>query len=268
MIRVPAQEAHVSNQIHPTAVIAAGAEIGQGNVIGPFVVIEDDVVIGDRNTIGAHSVLKKGTRIGHDNTLHEHVIYAGTPQDLGFKAADTVAVLGNGNVLREFVTVHRATLKETGRTVIGDNNYFMATSHVAHDCQIGNHVILANDAVLAGHVHIEDRVFVSGGVKVHQWVHIGSYAMIGGNCKVTQDCLPYMITDGVPARVRGLNAVGLKRAGFTAGELRDLKNAFRILMETGSSLEQRLAELAQLKSPRVDHLIRFIGDTKRSFHRA
>jgi len=258
----------VSNQIHPTAVIAAGAVLGQGNVIGPFVVIEEDVVLGDRNAVGAHSVLKKGTRIGHDNTLHEHVVYAGIPQDLGFKPADTVAVLGNGNVLREFVTVHRATLKESGRTVIGDNNYFMATSHVAHDCQIGNHVILANDAALAGHVHIEDRVFVSGGVKVHQWVHIGTYAMIGGNSKVTQDCLPYMLTDGVPARVRGLNVIGLKRAGFTASDLRDLKNAYRILMGERSSLEQQLAELAELKSARVDHLIRFIGDSRRSFHHA
>jgi UDP-N-acetylglucosamine acyltransferase len=261
------EETIVSNQIHPTAVVSEKAQLGQGNWIGPFVVVEHDVVLGDNNTVAAHCVVKKGARIGHDNTLHEHVIFAGIPQDLGFKEADTYAEMGNGNVLREFVTVHRATLKETGRTVIGNNNYFMATAHIAHDCKIGNHVILANDAVLAGHVHIEDRVFVSGGVKVHQWAHIGEYAMIGGNSKITQDCLPYMITDGIPGQVRGLNLVGLRRAGFSADEVRDLKNAYRILLGERSTLEHQLAELEQLKSPRARHLIEFIRSSKRSFHR-
>ena len=258
----------MSNQIHPTAVVSDKAAFGRGNVIGPFVVIEDDVVFGDNNVVAAHSVVKKGARIGNDNKLHEHVVFAGIPQDLGFKEADTFAELGNNNVLREFVTVHRATLKETGRTVIGNNNYFMATAHIAHDCQIGNHVIFANDAVLAGHVHIEDRVFVSGGVKVHQWAHIGEYAMIGGNSKITQDCLPYMITDGIPGQVRGLNLVGLKRAGFSADELRELKSAYRILLGARSTLEQQLAELGELQSPRARHLVEFIRASKRGFHRA
>jgi UDP-N-acetylglucosamine acyltransferase len=258
----------MSNQIHPTAVVASQAELGRGNVVGPYVVIEPDVVLGDNNTVGAHSVVKKGARIGNDNRLHEHVVYGGVPQDLGFKEADTVAELGNGNVLREFVTVHRATLKESGRTVIGNNNYLMATAHVAHDCQIGNQVILANDAVLGGHVHVEDRAFVSGGVKVHQWVHIGEFAMIGGNSKITQDCLPYMITDGNPARVRGLNLVGLKRAGFSADELRELKDAYGILLGSHSTLDEQLAALAALKSARANHLIDFVRASKRSFHRA
>jgi UDP-N-acetylglucosamine acyltransferase len=258
----------VSNQIHPTAVISPQATLGQGNHIGPFVVIEDNVVMGDNNAVAAHCVIKYGARIGHGNTLHEHVVYAGIPQDLGFKAADTIAQLGDNNVLREFVTVHRATTKESGRTVIGNNNYFMATAHIAHDCQIGNHVIMANDAVLAGHVHIEDRVFVSGGVKVHQWAHIGEYAMIGGNSKITQDCLPYMITDGIPGRVRGLNLIGLKRAGFRLEELRELKAAYRILLGSRGSLETQLAELAQLSSPRARHLSEFIDRSKRGFHRS
>lgn len=256
-----------SNQIHPTAVVSSNSRLGRDNAIGPFVVIEDNVVIGDNNVIDAHSVIKYGARIGNSNRLHEHVVFAGVPQDLGFKDAETTAELGDGNVLREFVTVHRATTKETGRTVIGHNNYFMATAHIAHDCQLGNHIILANDAVLAGHVHIEDRVFVSGGVKVHQWVHIGEYAMIGGNSKITQDCLPYMITDGIPGRVRGLNLVGLKRAGFSAEDLRALKSAHRILLGSRGSLEEQLAELAQLGSPRTQHLLEFIRRSKRSFHR-
>lgn len=258
----------MSNQIHPTAVVSAAATLGQGNTIGPFVVIEENVAIGDNNVIAAHSVIKYGARIGNGNRIHEQVIFAGVPQDLGFKDTETFAELGNDNVLREFVTVSRATTKETGRTVIGNNNYFMATAHIAHDCQIGNHVIMANDAVLAGHVHIEDRVFVSGGVKVHQWAHIGEYAMIGGNSKITQDCLPYMITDGMPGRVRGLNLVGLKRAGFGAEELRELKAAYRILLGARGSLEDQLAELAQLTSPQARHLHEFIRNSKRSFHRS
>lgn len=258
----------MSNQIHPTAVVSPRAELGTGNQIGPFVVIEDDVVIGNENRIDAHCVIKDGARIGNANRLHEHVVYAGVPQDLGFKDAKTYAHLGNGNVLREFVTVNRATTKERGLTLIGDHNYFMATAHVAHDCQLGNHVIMANDAVLAGHVHIEDRVFISGGVKVHQWVHIGEYAMIGGNSKITQDCLPYMITDGHPGRVRGLNLVGLKRAGFKNEELRELKTAFRILLGARGSLEEQLAELEGLASPRARHLLDFLRASKRGFHRS
>ena len=258
----------MSNQIHPTAVVSPAAQLGQGNTIGPFVVIEDNVAIGDNNVVAAHSVIKYGARIANGNRFHEHVIYAVIPQDLVFKDDETFVVLCHNNVLREFATVHRATTKEAGRTVIGNNNYFMATAHIAHDCQIGNHVIMANDAVLAGHVHIEDRVFVSGGVKVHQWAHIGEYAMIGGNSKITQDCLPYMITDGMPGRVRGLNLVGLKRAGFSAEELRELKTAYRILLGERGSLEEQLAELAQLASPRARHLHQFIRNSKRSFHRS
>jgi UDP-N-acetylglucosamine acyltransferase len=257
----------MSNQIHPTADVSRSARLGQGNIVGPFVVIEDNVVIGDDNVLGAHSVIKYGARIGNKNKLHEHVVFAGTPQDLGFKDTETTAELGDGNVLREFVTVHRATTKEAGRTVIGNNNYFMVTAHIAHDCQLGNHIIMANDAVLGGHVHIGDHAFVSGGVKVHQWAHIGEYAMIGGNSKITQDCLPYMITDGVPARVRGLNLVGLKRAKFSAEDLRTLKSAYRILLGNRGSLEDQLAELAPLASPRTQHLIEFIRRSKRSFHR-
>lgn len=263
-----AQEAIVSNQIHPTAVISPQAELGTGNRIGPFVVIEDDVVLGNDNRIDAHSVIKDGARIGDANRFHEHVVYAGIPQDLGFKDAATYARLGSHNVLREFVTVHRATTKENGVTAIGDHNYFMATAHIAHDCQLGNHVIMANDAVLAGHVHIEDRVFVSGGVKIHQWAHIGEYAMIGGNSKITQDCLPYMITDGHPGRVRGLNLVGLKRAGFKLDELRALKHAFRVLLGARGSLEEQLVELEGMDSPRVQHLLKFIRASKRGFHRS
>ncbi len=261
-------EANVPNLIHPTAILSARAALGRRNAVGPYAVIEDDVVIGDDNRIGAHSVVKNGARIGNFNCIHEHVVFAGPPQDIGFQDTPTTAELGNGNVLREFVTVSRATSKEEGRTTIGDHNYFMACTHVAHDCRLGNHIIMANDAVLAGHVHIGDRVFISGGVKIHQFVQIGAYAMIGGNSKITQDCLPYMITDGIPGRVCGLNLVGLRRAGFSAAELSDLKAAHQILFGARGSLEQQLAGLEKLGTPTALHLLEFIRNSKRSFHRA
>jgi len=258
----------VSNQIHATAIVSDDAELGSGNTIGPFVVIEDNVVLGDNNRVNAHSVIKHGSRIGNDNCIHEHVVFGGNPQDFSFKDAETFAQMGNGNVLREYVTVNRATTKESGWTRIGDDNYFMAVSHVAHDCQLGNHIVMANDAGLAGHVHIGDRAFISGGVKIHQFTQIGAYAMIGGNSKITQDCLPYMITDGVPGKVRGLNSVGLKRAGFTMQDLRELKQAYRVLFDSHRDMEVILDELEQLDSSHAKYLADFIRTSKRNFHRA
>jgi len=258
----------VANQIHPSAIISTDAKLGTGNTVGPFVVIEDKAELGDNNRIGAHSVIKNGSRIGHGNSIHEHVVFGGNPQDLGFKDADTFAQLGDNNVLREFVTVNRATTKETGWTRVGNNNYFMTLCHVGHDCQLGSHIVLAPDAALGGHVHVGDRAFISGGVKIHQFSKVGCYAMIGGNSKITQDCLPYMITDGVPGKVRGLNSVGLKRAGFSAQELHNLKQAYRILFSSHRDLDVILGELEQLQSTHANHLVEFIRGSKRKFHRA
>lgn len=257
----------MGNQIHSTAIVSENAELGSGNTVGPFVVIEDNVVLGDNNRVDAHSVIKHGSRIGNGNSIHEHVVFGGNPQDFSFKNAETYVQMGSGNVLREYVTVNRATTKESGWTRIGDNNYFMAVSHVAHDCQLGNHIVMANDAVLAGHVHIGDRAFISGGVKIHQFTQIGAYAMIGGNSKITQDCLPYMITDGVPGKVRGLNSVGLKRAGFTMQDLRELKQAYRVLFDSHRDLEVILGELEKLESNHAKNLADFIKASKRNFHR-
>jgi UDP-N-acetylglucosamine acyltransferase len=259
----------MKNTIHPTAIVSAKAELGSDNTIGPFVVIEDNVVLGNNNRIGAHSVIKFGARIGNYNKFAEHVVFGGLPQDLNFdETANTFAELGDNNVLREFVTVHRATTKESGWTKIGDNNYFMTVTHVAHDCQLGNHITLAPDAMLGGHVHVSDRAFISGGVKVHQFAKIGAYAMIGGNSKITQDCLPYMITDGVPGKVRGLNLVGLKRARFDMQDIRQLKQAYRILFQSRRDLDEILNELEQLGSEHARNLAAFIRNSKRNFHRA
>jgi UDP-N-acetylglucosamine acyltransferase len=249
--------------------VSQKTELGDGNAIGPFVIVEDNVVLGNNNRIDGHSVIKSGSRIGNDNRFHEHVVFGGAPQDASFdESADTFAVLGDGNVLREYFTAHRATTKEEGYTTIGNHNYFMASTHVAHDCHLGDHITFATQAAIGGHVHIDDRAFVSGGVMVHQFAKIGAYAMLGGNSKITQDCLPFMITDGVPGRVRGLNLVGLKRAGYARDDIRALKEAYRILFGARRPLEDILTELEQHPSSHVQHLAEFIRNSKRNFHRA
>ena len=256
----------MSNAIHSTAIVSPKASLGSGNSIGPFVVIEDDVIIGNDNRIAAHAVLKQKTRIGNDNSLAEHVVLGGLPQDLSFSERLTFVELGNGNVLREGVTVNRAT-KENEATRLGDDNYLMALVHIGHDCQLGDRIVIAPSSGMGGHVHIADRAFISGGVMVHQFVHIGRFAMIGGNTKITQDTLPFMMTDGNPAIVRGLNMVGLKRAGFKLEEIRSLKQAYQTLFRSPHSLEDKLEQIKTLANNYTDELAQFISASRRGFHR-
>jgi UDP-N-acetylglucosamine acyltransferase len=259
----------VSNQIHPTAIIDPAAKLGRGNHVGAFAIIEADVALGDNNHVAAHAVLKRGTRMGNANQIYEHAVIGGVPQDLKFTdhSVLTHVQLGNHNVLREYVTINRAS-KAGAATVLGDGNFMMVNSHIGHDCKLGNNNTIVVSAGLAGHVTVEDKVFISGGVMIHQFCHIGSYAMLGGNAKITQDCLPYMITDGNPATVRGLNLVGLKRGGFSSEDIRILKEAFRILFLREKDLESNLQALEHMPHPQITHLLAFIRRAKRSFHRA
>ncbi len=254
------------NKIHSTAIVSDTAVLGKNNYIGPYVVIEDDVQLGDNNHIASHTVLKKHTRLGSDNTLAEHVVLAGLPQDLSFEDKPTYVELGDGNTLREGVTINRAT-KDNGMTRLGNHNYLMALVHVGHDCQLGDNIIIAPSSGIGGHVHIADKAFLSGGVMVHQFVQIGSYAMIGGNTKITQDTLPFMITDGVPATVHGLNLVGLKRAGFKMDTIRSLKEAYRILFRAALPLDDKLQKMMSIENEQTKQLVDFIRATKRNFHR-
>lgn len=254
------------NDIHSTAIVSDQAELGKGNRIGPYVIIEDDVQLGDNNHLAAQVVLKKYTRLGNDNTLAEHVVLAGLPQDIGFSEKPTYVELGDGNTLREGVTINRAT-KDNGATRLGNNNYLMALVHIGHDCQLGNNIIIAPSSGIGGHVQIADRAFISGGVMVHQFCRIGGYAMLGGNSKITQDCLPFMITDGVPATVHGLNIVGLKRAGFKMDAIKALKEAYRILFWSSQSLDDRLTQIATIDNEQVRTLFGFLQESKRGFHR-
>lgn len=253
--------------IHPSAVVSPAARLGQGVVIGPFAVIEEGVTLGDGCEIRAHAVIKRGSVLGALNRVHEGAVIGGEPQDVAFTGQDSGVVIGDRNLIREGVTIHRST-KPGGTTVVGCDCFIMAYAHVAHDDRIGDRVILANNVALAGHVEVADRAFVSGGVVVHQFCRVGRLAMLGGNSKVVQDCLPFVITDGSPARAVALNVVGLRRAGFAAGQLRTLRHAYRLLLRSGLPLERALEDLRALQDPAVDELVAFVRGSKRGFAHA
>lgn len=253
--------------IHPTAVVSPLANLGSGNTVGPFAVIESGVTLGDNNQLGAHCVLKSGTRMGNANVVAEHAVLGGTPQDLGFDSAtETFVNIGDENTFREFVTIHRAS-KEGQATRLGDGNFLMNGVHIAHDCGLGDNIVLAPYAAIGGHVHIEDRAFISGGVMIHQFTKVGCFAMIGGNSKITQDVLPYMITDGVPGQVKGLNKVGLRRAGVSPDEMRVLKQAYQLLFHAVRPKEAIVKELSAVDSEHCRHLAGFIRSSRRGYHR-
>jgi len=250
--------------IHPTSIISEKARLAPGVCVGPFAVIEPDTSIGEGSEIRAHACIKRFTTMGHSNIVYEGAVVGGEPQDVSYTESESRLIIGARNRIREGVTLHRGT--EAGsETVIGSDCFLMAYSHVAHNCRVSDRVIIANNVALAGHIEIEDRAFISGGVVVHQFCRIGRLAMIGGNSKVVQDCLPFVITDGNPARARGLNLVGLRRAGFKSTEIKNLKHAYRLLLRSGLKLEDALLELSEINDPAVDYLIGFIRASKRGF---
>ena len=257
----------MSNQIHSSAIVSSQAQLGDNNVIGPFAVIEAGVQLGDGNQIAAHTVIKRFTTMGNDNQVYEQTVIGGWPQHLAFKDGNvqTFCQIGDGNIFRESVTINRA-YHEGQSTILGNRNFLMSTAHVAHDCVVGDEITMASSVALAGHVTVGNKAFISGGVMVHQFVHVGRFAMIGGNSKITQDVLPFMITDGNPATVRGLNMVGLKRAGFSLADISTLKTAFQILFKEGN-LASNLAQLDTLEHDLARELSAFVQAADRGFHR-
>jgi UDP-N-acetylglucosamine acyltransferase len=250
--------------IHPTSIVAASARLGSSVVIGPYAIIEDDVVIGDGCRIASHAVIKRRTRFGARNSVAEQAVIGGDPQDLKFKDCDSTTEIGDDNVIREGVTIHRGS-RPGSATRVGSGCFLMAFCHIAHDCQFGNQVIVANGALFAGEVSVADRAFISGAVTVHQFCRIGRNAMIGASARIAQDALPFCITDGNPARARGLNRVGLKRNGFPAAEIAALKQAYRMLHSPGMSLREALERMAAIDSAAVGELKAFIEGSKRGF---
>ena len=255
-------------KIHETAVITPGARIGKDVEIGPYAVIGPNVIIAEGTKIGAHVVIDGWTSIGRHCVIYPGASLGAEPQDLKFYGEKSYVFIGNNTKIRECCTVNRAT-GEGEETRIGNDCLMMAYSHVAHNCVVGNNVILANAATLAGHVIVEDRVVIGGLSGVHQFVKIGRNAMVGGATKVVQDIPPFVIVDGNPAKVAGLNNVGLSRAGMGLGARRNLKKAYRLLYRSGLSLAQSIAVMEQeLEScEEVEHLLRFLRNAERGICR-
>lgn len=218
-----------SPSIHPTAIIAETAKLGEGTRVGPYAIIGDHVETGAHCTIDAHTVLPSHVRMGNHNHLHPHTSIGGLPQDLGFdRDLDSWVEIGDHNEFRENVVISRASFEHKA-TRIGNHCYFMNNTHVGHDCIVGNHVILATGSAIGGHVQLEDRVFLGGGSMVHQYTRIGPYAMIAGVIAVRKDVLPYTLIGGTPVRHYRLNTIGLRRAGITGQRYKALSQAFRCL---------------------------------------
>ncbi len=253
--------------VHPTAVVSDDAHLDEDVVVGPFAVVEAGARIGRGCALGAHAVVKRFTSLGAGNVVHEGAVLGGDPQDLAFAGGESYLRIGDGNRIGEHVTVHRAS-RPGAATVVGSGCFLMAGAHVAHDCTVEDGVVMANNTALAGHVHVGGRAFLSGGAMVHQFCRIGRLAMVAGNAKVVQDCLPFVTTDGVPARARGLNVVGLRRAGLDAAGLRVLKQAYRLLLGAGLSLEAALLRIADLRHPLADELVAFVRASRRGFAHA
>ena len=214
-------------------------KIGKEVEIGPFCVVESGVEIGNGCRLESRVTIKKEVILGENNTVCEGVVIGGIPQHIAVPENCGNIVIGNGNVFRENTTVHRS-MKELGTTMIGDNNMFMVNSHIAHDCRIGNNVLLVNNVMLAGHVCVEDRAILSGAAAVHQYSRIGTLAMVGGQAHVNQDVPPFMMVDGLCSRIVGLNLIGLRRAGYSIEEIKQLKAAYRILYRSGKPWQEVL----------------------------
>jgi UDP-N-acetylglucosamine acyltransferase len=254
-------DASLKTLIHPTAVIHPLANLHPTVQIGPYAIIGENVKIGADTSIGAHVVIEGPTEIGVGNRIFAGAIIGSEPQDLKYKGGESWVKIGNYNQIREYVTINRAT-GEDEVTQLGDHNLLMAYAHVAHNCIIENEVIIANSVALAGHIHIESKARISGVLGVHQFVHIGSLAMVGGMSRIERDVPPFAIVEGNPARVRSLNLIGLQRSGLSEEDLAQLKKAFRLIYRSEMSFTEALKQLELVsENPFVQHFYNFLHDS-------
>ncbi len=254
---------------HPTAIIDPKAELDADVEVGPYAVIRENVFIGSGTVIGSHAVIEPYVTIGPDCHIFQFAAIGAVPQSVKFEGGETHVRIGRGSVIREFVTIHRGTGFGGGLTEVGEENFLMAYTHIAHDCKIGRNVTMANNATLAGHITIGDYATVGGLVAIHQFVRIGNYAFVGGKSAVVKDIPPYVIAAGDRAVLRGLNSVGLKRHGMSKETLSALKKAYRIIFRIGITLNEAIervgAEVEQL--PQVVDFINFIKSSERGITR-
>jgi UDP-N-acetylglucosamine acyltransferase len=255
--------------IHPTAQVAPGAELGDGVEVGAYALIGPDVQVGANTRIGPHAVVQGPARIGADNVIFQFASVGSAPQDKKYKGEPTRLEVGDRNVIRECVTLNRGTTKDQGVTRIGSDNLFMAYAHVAHDCQVGNQCVLANNATLGGHVHLGDWVIMGGLSAIHQFCKVGAHAFVANNAAVTRDVPPYVMTVGQPAAAHSVNSEGLKRRGFTPEQIRNIRNAFRLLYRSGLKLTDATAQLEALaqEQPELKLIVEFLPTSTRSIVR-
>ena len=254
--------------ISSSADVDPRAEIADGVTIGPFCLVGPDVRIGAGTKLESNVTVKGRVTIGESNHFHPNVVLGGEPQDISYQGTPTEVRIGNNNVFREGVTVNRGTEKEQGVTSVGNNCYFMACSHVAHDCFVGDHVILANNVMLGGHVHVHDHASMSGGVGVHHFATIGSYSFVAGVSRVLHDVPPYMLVEGTPSRPRCINVVALKRNDFSSDAISALSQAHRLIYRAKVGLDQAreiLRSNTQL-CPQVNHLLSFVQNQQEGRH--
>ena len=250
--------------IHPTAVIHKTAELDSEVEVGPYSVIDQHVRIGRGCRIGAHVVIEGWTEIGEGCSILHSSSIGTPPQDLKFKGEETRLVIGKRNIFREFVTVNRGTPHGRGQTLIGDDNFIMAYVHVAHDCIVGSHVVMANAATLAGHISIGDHAIIGGLTGIHQFVRVGAYAIVGGCSAVGQDIPPFVSASGNRVRLFGLNLVGLTRQGFSPERIRTLKEAYRILFRSKLTQKEAISKIrADLSGQDVEEFVKFVESSER-----
>jgi UDP-N-acetylglucosamine acyltransferase len=253
-------------EIHPQAVVAASAKLGAGVQIGPYAVVGEKVELGDGCVLRAHASVEGPSKFGKNNVFYSFSAIGGDPQDYTFRGERTALVAGDGNIFREYVTINRGTEKGGGKTCLGDNNFFLAYSHVGHDCMIGSNTLLVNCATLAGHVTVEDFATIGAFSPVHQFCRIGRYAYIGASTVITQDVPPFAkIVTERETKSFGINSIGLERRGFSVARVQALKRAYRLLLRSKLNTSQALAEMRKSlgDSPDVQELVKFIESAER-----
>lgn len=256
-------------RIHPTSIVDARAVIGDGCEIGPFCTVGPQVRLGERNRLVSHVVIDGRTTIGNGNTFSPGAVIGGPPQDLKYKGEDTELIVGDDGVFRECTTINRGTVGGGGKTTVGSGVLLMAYAHIAHDCHVGDGVIMANCATLAGHVTIEDYASIGGLTPVHQGARVGAYAFIGGQSRVSQDVVPYVKMGGIPVLIMGANSIGLKRRGFSDEVITAIEQCMRLLFRARLSIPNALARIRSEvpKLPEVDRIITFVETTRRGILR-
>ncbi len=249
--------------IHKTAVIEGNVALGENVKIGPYAYLSGDIQIGHDTEIG-HCVLIEGNvKIGNSNKIFHSAYIGAVPQDVSYTGGISFVEIGDNNIIREFVQIHRGT-KEDSITRLGNNCFLMGGVHLAHNVKVGDYVTIVNNTMVAGYVEIDDYAFISGLCGFHQFVKVGKYAMIGGISKIVKDCLPFMTVDGNPSMVTGINVVGLRRREFTPERRRLIKNAYKILFRSGKNVSQAVEELAEFKDNKdIEEIINFINSSER-----